>query len=183
MQPTAENERSSTRPVVWLMGLSGSGKTTLGKRLVALARTKGLKSELIDGDSAREFFGDQSDYTRENRIANIKRIAFAAKLLSHNGVMTVVANLAPFDEARRFVRSKLANYSEVYLSASLEVCESRDPKGLYAKARRHGGTPVIGIDEPFEAPENPDCTIDTGALSAEESFRTLVEFLTSKGLL
>src|SRR5579883_2757342 len=142
--------------VIWLMGLSGAGKSTLAKMLVERLAAAGRRVELIDGDLTRDFFEDRGDYSRENRIANVKRIAFAAMLLARQGVTVVVSNASPFEETRRFIRSKIPGYREIYLSASVEDCAKRDDKGLYARAKTGALKEMVGLDLPFEVPESPD---------------------------
>ncbi|MBI4370964.1 MAG: adenylyl-sulfate kinase [Elusimicrobia bacterium] len=170
-------------PVVWLLGLSGTGKTTLALRLLESARAKGLRADLIDGDLVRDFFADRADYSRENRISNIQRIVFAALLLSRNDVLTIVSNISPYEETRRFARRKLPRYCEIYLKASLEDCARRDPKGLYRRAREGQNPGMIGVDAPFEEPRSPDLAVDTGRLSEDDSFAEILRFLGEKGLL
>ena len=170
-------------PVIWLMGLSGSGKTTLGRKLVAHYRAEGRRAEMIDGDATRDFFEDRADYSRENRIANIKRVAFAAMLLSRQGVAVVISNISPFEEARRFVRAKVPGYREIYLKASAGECAQRDAKGLYGGARNGQLTQVVGVDIPFEPLASPDLVLETGSEPQERSFEKLLTFLKNRGSL
>lgn len=169
-------------PVIWLLGLSGAGKTTLALRLLDHVRAKGRRADFIDGDLVRDFFNDRAGYGRENRIANIKRIIFAAMLLSRNEVLTIVSNISPYEETRGFARLKLPRYCEIYLKASLDDCAARDPKGLYRKAREGLTGSMIGIDEPFEEPQSPDFAIDTGRRGEDECFNEILRFLDGKGI-
>lgn len=169
---------------LWLTGLSASGKTILGKRIYEyLKKSDKRPVELIDGDVVREFFGKDLGYTRPDRIANIKRIIFAGALLSRNGVITIVANIAPYYEIRDFARKKIENYYQVYLKASAEDCEKRDYKNQYAKARKGMLKNFIGIDDVYNVPRNPDLILDTVTETEEESFKKITEFLRNKGLI
>jgi adenylylsulfate kinase len=182
--PSNDTVPSTTlSPVVWLLGLSGAGKTTLAMRLLEHTRTKGRRADFIDGDLVRDFFADRAGYGRENRIANIKKIIFAAMLLSRNDVLTFVSNISPYEETREFARRKLPRYYEIYLKASVDDCAARDPKGLYRKAREGKNGGMIGVDEPFEVPASPDLVVDTGRLSENDCFDEILRFLGTKGIL
>jgi adenylylsulfate kinase len=166
--------------VLWLLGLSGAGKTTLATRLLERARAKGARADIIDGDLVREFFDDAKGYGRENRVANIKRIVFAAHLLSRNDVLTIVSNISPYEETRAFARRKLPGYVEIYLKASVDDCARRDPKGLYRKARAGENPNMIGIDEPFEEPASPDLVVETGARGVDDCLDQILRFLADR---
>lgn len=171
------------RHVVWLTGLSGSGKTTLGRYLVDHLHSRNVNSCLIDGDLTRDFFGDTNDYSRINRVNNIQRIAFAAYVLAQNDVLTIVSNIAPYVEARDFIRSRLPKYCQIYLKSSLAVCEKRDVKGLYAKARSNEVEHFIGIHDPYEEPRNPDLIIPTDEMTIDESLSHILNFLEARSVL
>jgi len=168
---------------LWLTGLSGSGKTTIAEGLAEAFGQRNRRFELIDGDRVREFFGNDTDYTRRGRVGNIKRIIFAAKLLSRNGVIALVANIAPYDEIRVFAREQIDNYIQVYVKADLDTCLQRDPKGLYAKALAGEESSVIGLDEPYETPTDSEVTVDTKVQSVAKSVRTILGYLERRGWL
>ena len=170
-------------PVIWLTGLSGSGKTSLGKKLLEALRVSGKACEFLDGDLVREFFENDLGYTREERIQNIRRICFAARLLSDHGITCVVANIAPFYEVRDFIRSKLPNYLQIYLEVAPEVVIERDLKGLYGGQPASGSVNLVGIDMPYDIPRQPDLVLRTGEESLEESFSKLRSFMIRRGLL
>lgn len=167
--------------VLWLTGISGSGKTTLAIGLARKLRSvyKDLKIEIIDGDLVRSFFND-SGYTREARENNIKRIIFTAALLSKNGIFTIVANIAPYKEIRKFAREKIDNYLEIYVRASVEACAKRDVKDLYKKYRRGEMKNIIGLDDKYDVPENPDFIVDTEKEKVKESIENILSFIREK---
>lgn len=169
--------------VIWLTGISGSGKTTLGKMLKKKLDKKNESVELIDGDKVREFFEHDLGYTRNDRIMNIKRITFAAKLLAENGTHVIVANIAPYYEVRDFIRKHIKNYIQIYLKASLEGVMKRDVKGHYRKHANVVMKNIIGLDDKYDIPRNPDLIIDTEAESAEQSFEKILNYLEKHKLI
>ena len=170
--------------VVWFTGISGSGKTTLANLLHKSLKERNVKTEILDGDIVRDFFENDLGYSREERIMNIKRITFAAMLLEKNGVNVIVANMAPFYEARDFIRRKFnGHYFQIYLKASIDKAMSRDTKGMYKKAQDSGDTNVIGVDDAYEVPRNPDLVIDTDNETIAESLAKTVRLLEENGVL
>ncbi len=168
---------------LWLTGLSGSGKTTIAQNLLRELEDRGYQCELIDGDAVRKFFGNDTDYTRSGRNENVKRIIFAAKLLSRNGVITIVANIAPYEEIRELARKEIDNYIQVYVKASIETCIRRDPKGIYAKALVGEESHVVGLDDQYEEPKNPEVTVDTEDQSVSCSVKAIMNYLDQHNLL
>lgn len=154
--------------VIWLTGLPGSGKSTIAERLVEEIRDLGVKVEHLDGDQVRELFPG-TGFSKAERDMHIRRIGFTASKLEKNGVFVVASFISPYRESRDFVRKRCRNYKEIYLSTPLEVCEQRDPKGLYARARRGEIKNFTGVDDPYEIPENPLLKLDTSNISVEES--------------
>jgi len=162
--------------VIWFTGLSGAGKTTLAEKLAAYLKTKGEKCELLDGDTVRNIF-PQTGFTKKERDEHVKRMGFLASMLERNGITVIASFISPYRESRDFVRKMCRNFVEVYVSTSLEVCEKRDVKGLYKKARRGEIKSFTGIDDPYEAPLHPEITINTAGETVEESLGKLLNCL------
>ena len=162
--------------VIWFTGLSGAGKTTLAEKLAAYLKEKGVKCELLDGDTVRNIF-PQTGFTKKERDEHVKRMGFLASMLERNGITVIASFISPYRESRDFVRKMCRNFVEVYVSTSLEVCEKRDVKGLYKKARRGEIKSFTGIDDPYEAPLHPEITINTAEETVEESLERLIKFL------
>lgn len=163
--------------VIWLTGLSGSGKTTLAIGLERALHDAGKLAYVLDGDNIRAGINSNLGFSEEDRKENIRRIAEVAKLFAHAGVITICCFVSPTIEIRSLAKSIIGenDFLEVYVNASLESCEQRDVKGLYAKARKGEIKDFTGIHQPFEAPEQPWLTIVTDQQSREESLSQLVE--------
>lgn len=146
--------------VVWIIGLSGTGKTTLATQVVERIRQSNGKVVLLDGDVVRTLFGNDVDHTIEGRRKNAERLSILTKYLSDQGIHVVAAVLSIFPEWRSWNRKNIANYSEVYLKASMETLLRRDIKDLYAKAIRGEIVNVVGVDIPFPEPVNPELIIE-----------------------
>ena len=162
--------------VIWFTGLSGAGKTTLAEKLAAYLKAKGEKCELLDGDTVRNIF-PQTGFTKKERDEHVKRMGFLASMLERNGVTVLASFISPYRESRDFVRKMCRNFVEVYVSTSLEVCEKRDVKGLYKKARSGEIKSFTGIDDPYEPPLHPEITINTAEETVEESLAKLIDYL------
>jgi adenylylsulfate kinase len=163
-----------TQPVIWFLGISGAGKSTLGAALRDRFGVSGREVSLLDGDQAREFFEHDLGYSREDRIANIKRIIFGAHLLSSHGTTVIVCNISPFEELRRFARKKLPRYHEIWLRKNLETTVQQDVRNVY---RNHlGKSDLVGIDIEFEPPNQSDLVIDTDRQSEQESLRAVLDY-------
>lgn len=168
--------------VIWLTGLPGSGKSTLGKKIYEYLSAHSEKpAEFIDGDITRKFFDDNLGYSRQDRIFNIKRIVFAGMLLSRHGVITIVSNIAPYYEVRDFIRKHIKNYYQIYVKASLTRCSLR--RDIYKKAEEKEIKHVIGVDDAYQEPRNPDFIVDTDKETAEESFQKILHFLKQKEIV
>ncbi len=166
--------------VVWLTGLSSAGKTTLAAELFDRLRSSGLKVELLDGDLVRQRLSKDLGYSKEDRDENIRRIGFVAELLARNGVTVIVSAISPYRALRAEVRLLIPDFVEVYVNAPLDVCEGRDVKGLYRRARAgelHGFT---GIDDPYEPPLQPEVECRTDLETVEESVEKILEYLKSR---
>ena len=168
--------------VIWFTGLSGSGKSTLANSLERALFEKGHHCYLLDGDNVRQGLNGDLGFTDEDRVENIRRIGEAAKLFVDAGLIVMTAFISPFRTERKLARDVVENdeFIEVHMSTSLEVCEERDPKGLYKKARA-GEIPFFtGIDSAYEAPENPELVIDTGANDLQACTEQLINYLVEK---
>ena len=165
---------------IWLTGLSGAGKTTLGCALEERLRGEGRRVELLDGDTVRKHLCRGLGFSREDRDENIRRIAFVASLLARHGVVPIVAAISPYRTAREEARALIGDFIEVYVNAPLEVCEMRDPKGLYRKARAGLIPGFTGIDDPYEAPAAPEVECRTDVESVGESVEKIVRELVKR---
>ncbi|MBX2944910.1 MAG: adenylyl-sulfate kinase [Cyclobacteriaceae bacterium] len=161
--------------LIWFTGLSGSGKSTLAVQLEAQLHAKGFKTYLLDGDNIRTGLNKDLSFANEGRVENIRRIGEVAKLMLDAGIIVLSAFISPFkadrDQVKAIVGSE--NYIEVFVDAPLEVCEQRDVKGLYKKARAGEVKNFTGIDSPYELPERPDIVLQTHKFSVEESLQVL----------
>jgi adenylylsulfate kinase len=164
---------------VWFTGLSGSGKTTISQVVTQRLKAKGYKLEVLDGDIVRLNLSKGLGFSKEDRDENIRRIGFVAHLLTRNGVIVIVSAISPYREIREEVRNRIGNFVEVYANAPLEVCEERDVKGLYKRARAGELKGFTGIDDPYEPPVDPEveCKTDQQDISqcADQVIHKLVE--------
>ena len=154
---------------VWFTGLSGAGKTTICGHVQKELLAHGLQVEVLDGDIIRSYLSNDLGFSEEDRKENIKRIAYVAQLLTRNGIVVLVAAISPYRSSRDEARLAIGNFMEVYVNAPLQVCEARDPKGLYRRARLGTLQRFTGIDQPYEFPLSPDVECHTDIESAEES--------------
>ena len=168
--------------VVWFTGLSGSGKTTLGASVEKELYKKNFLTQILDGDNIRSGINKNLNFSDEDRIENIRRIAEVNKLFLNCGIITLNCFISPTEDIREMVKSIIGpeNFIEIYVSTPIEVCEQRDTKGLYAKARRGEIPNFTGISSPFEVPLHPDLDIDTSILSLEEATKKILDYLLTK---
>jgi adenylylsulfate kinase len=159
---------------VWFTGLSGSGKTTISKAVERELRARNCLVEMLDGDVVRSNLSKGLGFSKEDRVTNIRRIGFVANLLTRNGVVTIVAAISPYRDIRHEVRTMIKSFVEVYINASLEVCETRDVKGMYARARSGEIKYFTGIDHPYEEPLNPEIICYTADETIEESVAKVI---------
>jgi adenylylsulfate kinase len=164
----------SPAPVLWFTGLSGSGKSTIAVRVHEELVRHGVEVEYIDGDALREVFPN-TGFTREEREEHLRRTGYMASRLAAHGVTVVASFVSPYRASRDFIRKLCPGFAEIYVSTPLEECERRDVKGLYARARRGEIRNFTGIDDPYEAPERPELTLDTRTLTIEQSVATVLE--------
>ena len=169
---------------LWFTGLSGAGKTTITNALVKELRKRGTRIEILDGDIVRENLSKGLGFSKEDRDTNIRRIAFVANLLSRNDVPVITAAISPYREIRDEARQMMGDrFVEAYVKASVEVCEQRDVKGLYAKARSGEIKEFTGVSDPYEPPENPELVLETERQSPEESARQILTYLEERELI
>lgn len=170
---------------LWLTGLSGSGKSTVAVAAEKALLQRGHLAYVLDGDNVRHGLNKHLGFSPEDRTENIRRIAEVAKLFTDAGVIALTSFISPYRGDRDAARAIFApgDFVEIHVSTALETCESRDPKGLYKKARAGQIPEFTGISAPYEAPERPELVLDTGALSVEESVATLLRYLEENGYL
>ncbi len=166
---------------VWFTGLSGAGKTTINDALTAKLRDRGIKLEVLDGDIVRTNLTKGLGFSKEDRDENVRRIGFVSNLLTRNGVIVLVAAISPYRAIREEVRSRIGDFIEVHVSAPVEVCEERDVKGLYAKARSGEIKQFTGISDPYEEPMNPEVNCETHKETLEESVNKVIAKLEEMG--
>lgn len=164
-------------PVLWFTGLSGSGKSTVAKNLAERLSSRGIALEILDGDQIRELFGNDLGFAPNDRDKNIGRAVALASLLSRHGVWVLCAFISPYRSHRQLVRDKIRNVHEIFIDAPLEVCEQRDTKGLYAKARSGEIPQFTGISDRYDQPVAPDLHLKTFELSVEESVTNIMSYL------
>lgn len=169
--------------ILWFTGLSGSGKTTISKTLEPELKARGCKVEILDGDVVRTNLSKGLGFSKADRDTNILRIGFVANLLSRNGVVAITAAISPYQAIRDEVRALESNFVEVYVKAPLEVCEARDVKGMYAKARRGEIKGFTGIDDPYEEPLNPEIICETDQETVQESVTKILGKLEELGYI
>lgn len=170
-------------PVIWLTGLSGSGKSTIANELELALHNMNIKSYVLDGDNIRTGLNSDLGFSDADRKENMRRIAEVAKLFADSETIAIAAFISPFRQERAEAREVIGseNFIEVYVDASLEVCEQRDVKGLYKKARAGEIPNFTGIDSPYEAPDNPDILLESGKLSIKECVKNIMIYLENKG--
>ena len=171
--------------VIWFTGLSGSGKSTLAHSVEEELHNLDCRTFVLDGDNVRHGLSSNLTFSDDDRKENIRRIGEAANLMMEAGVIAITAFISPFKKDRNLVRQLLpqGDFIEIYCKASLEICESRDVKGLYKRARAGEIKNYTGIDSPYEVPDNPELVIDTEGESLEESVAKVIDFLKFKEII
>ncbi len=177
LPPTGERLGS----IIWLTGLSGSGKTTIATAMEHRWRGRGRQTCVLDGDGLRAGVNSDLGFSPTDRAENARRVAEMAKLLAHSGLTVIVALISPFEKDRRMARETVTAsgvvFVEVYLDCPLSICEQRDPKGLYRKARAGQIAAFTGVDAGYETPRDPEVILPTGSETPEESISRLDTFL------
>lgn len=171
--------------VLWFTGLSGSGKSTVANLVEKRLHDLGRMTYVLDGDNVRHGLNRDLGFTDADRVENIRRVGEAAKLMVDAGLITLVSFISPFRSERQSVRERMEEneFIEIFISTPLEVCEQRDVKGLYAKARRGEIKNFTGIDSSYEAPKNAEIDLDTSQIAAEKAAEEIVEYLDRNGYL
>lgn len=176
------NQHSS---ILWFTGLSGSGKSTISDALEEYLHDMSIRTYILDGDNIRHGLNGDLGFSENDRKENIRRIGEVGKLFVDAGVMVLTSFISPFREDRDFVRSIVGEreFVEIYIKCPLEVCEERDIKGLYAKARRGEIKEFTGIDSPYEEPVDPEITIDASKLTVDEAVTKITQYLVHNGYI
>jgi len=168
--------------LLWFTGLSGAGKSTLSQSVNEELRKSGIHTTLLDGDILRQGLCNDLGFAQADRTENIRRAGEVSKLFVDAGIMTLAAFMSPMEKDRTFVRNLVGadRFIEIYCKCPFEVCESRDVKGLYQKARKGKLINFVGLDEPYQEPISPELKIDTSELSIDESTSIILAFLHTK---
>ncbi len=170
---------------IWMTGLSGSGKSTLAVGLEKALMDRGIRTFVLDGDNVRHGLNKDLGFSPEDRNENIRRIGEVAKLFTEAGVVNITAFISPYRVDRDRVREIMqdGDFIEAFVDCPVDICEERDPKGLYKKARAGEIPEFTGVSAPYEAPEKAELTLKTGENSKEDALRQLVEYLETKGYI
>ncbi|MBU6186379.1 MAG: adenylyl-sulfate kinase [Cyanobacteria bacterium REEB444] len=168
---------------VWFTGLSGAGKTTIRMAVEEKLRAASLKVEVLDGDVVRENLTKGLGFSKADRDENIRRIGFVSHLLTRNGVIVLVSAISPYRDVRQQVREQIGNFVEVFVNAPLEVCERRDVKGLYRRARAGEIKHFTGIDDPYEPPDHAEVECRTDLETLDESATKVLQSLVNHGYI
>lgn len=181
-----EGRRGHRGAIIWFTGLSGSGKSTLANHVEERLFAEGCVTYVLDGDNVRHGLNGDLGFSPDDRTENIRRIGEVARLFVDAGAIVLTAFISPYRADRDRIREAVENpedFIEVFVDCPLDVCEERDPKGLYEKARSGEIPEFTGISAPYEAPERPEICVDTSELSIEESADRVVEYLRAGGYL
>ena len=168
---------------IWFTGLSGAGKSTVARLVEAELRTLGQKVEVLDGDIVRTNLCKDLGFSKEDRLRNIQRIGFVCKLLSRNGITSIVATISPYREARTEMRDYIGQFIEVYCKCPLEVLIRRDTKGFYRKALEGEMLNFTGISDPYEEPLSPEVVLETDRETPGGCVQKVLENMEQKGYL
>ena len=179
-----ESLRGHKGMVLWFTGLSGSGKSTLANALNEALHSKKVSTYLLDGDNIRHGLCRDLGFSDKDREENIRRIGEVANLFMNAGIVTITAFVSPFKSDREKVRKIIGkDFIEIFCAANLDICETRDTKGLYKKARLGEIKDFTGISSPYEIPKAPEIRVDTGSLDLNDSVRQIMKYLSEKELL
>ena len=173
------NQRSK---VIWMTGLSGSGKTTIAKGVEKYLYSKGIITQILDGDNLRAGINNDLSFSSQDRNENIRRVSEISKLFINCGIITINCFISPTIKMRKMAKDIIGeeNFIEIYINASIEECKKRDVKGLYKKAENKKIKNFTGISSPFEPPKKPELEIDTSKLSINESIQKVIDYILPK---
>lgn len=171
--------------LIWFTGLSGSGKSTIADHLEKKLFNLRIHTYILDGDNLREGLNKDLSFSEEDRTENIRRVSEVAKLMVESGLIVLASFVSPMEKDRNRIREKLGNdkYIEIFVDTPLEICENRDVKGLYAKARKGEIKDFTGISAPYETPLNPDLTINTEKSTPEQAADLIVQLLKTRKII
>ena len=176
-----ERQNGHKGHVLWFTGLSGSGKSTVASAVERKLHQQGIRTFILDGDNVRTGLNSDLDFSAASREENIRRIAHVSALMKDAGLVVLSAFVSPYQKDRDFVREcAQSDFSEIFISTPLEVCEQRDVKGLYAKARTGQISNFTGISAPFEEPTNPELDVPTHELSIEQATTMVIDYINPK---
>jgi adenylylsulfate kinase len=179
----SQEERSSLKKhkplLLWFTGLSGSGKSTIANAVEVALFNKGIHTYLLDGDNVRKGLNNNLTFSPEDRTENIRRISEVSNLMIDAGLVVLAAFVSPYKKDREMIKNtvKSVNFVEIFVDTSVDECERRDTKGLYAKARKGLIKDFTGVNAPYEAPENPDVLIETENTSVEEAVNEVMKYI------
>ncbi len=171
---------------IWLTGLPSSGKSTIANELEYVLNSKyKVHSYVLDGDNIRQGLNKDLGFSREDRAENIRRVAEVAKLFVDAGLVVITAFISPYKRDRELAKTIIGKdeFIEVYVKCPLDICEQRDPKGLYKKARTGEIKNFTGISDPYEEPDNPDIVLETDKLTVSECVDEIIDYIKSKGII
>ena len=179
LRPEKEKLLNQYSKVIWFTGLSGAGKTTIAQQVERKLNSLGFLTQILDGDNIRSGINNNLGFSVKDREENIRRIAEVSKLFLNCGIICINSFISPTDDIRKIATDIIGrkNFVEVFVNAPIEVCEQRDVKGLYKKARRGEIKNFTGIDSPFDIPKNPDIELKTDKLSIEQSAQKCLDYI------
>lgn len=183
LEPAAATQARTAGATLWFTGLPSAGKSTIAHAVATDLESAGVRVQVLDGDEVRPHLSGELGYSREARDINVRRIGYVARLLASHGVVVLVPVIAPYADTRAAVRADHADhdvpFAEIFVSTSLEVAQSRDVKGLYARARRGEITGLTGVDDPYEKPASAELVIDTAGVDVSTSVELSKALLTA----
>jgi adenylylsulfate kinase len=169
--------------VLWFTGLPASGKTTTAEAVLKELKKYNLKIEKLDGDIVRSNLTKDLSFSKKDRDENLRRIGFIANLLSRNNIAVVASFISPYKKQREYLRENVNNFIEIFVDSPLSVCEKRDPKGMYKKARSGKIKNFTGVDDPYEIPESPDIHLNTSEGEIKDNVKKVMDYLFKNNFL